>query len=109
MDDELATLQDIAVKFRRQFGQNADACKAKLTIEIALVANDTTDPSFRIITAIKQTHPKRPPSISMAMGSADDNSLYVLASGSSKTGPKQLKLTTEDGRIIDQETGEVLD
>ncbi|MCC7334413.1 MAG: hypothetical protein IT422_04935 [Pirellulaceae bacterium] len=109
---ELADLQDRIVKYVEQFGDNALKAVAKLDIQVALKVENTDDKAFSVKTTIKTTMPKRPASVSMAMGGVDDGgkmALFVRSSGSDEVHPRQMKLATRDGRVIDPETGRVLD
>lgn len=109
---ELADLQDRIVKYVEQFGDNALKAVAKLDIQVALKVENTDDKAFSVKTTIKTTMPKRPASVSMAMGGVDDGgkmALFVRSSGSDEVHPRQLKLATRDGRVVNQDTGEVLD
>ncbi len=109
---ELADLQDAIVKFVEQHGDRAEKAVATLEIKIALKVENTDDKAFSVKTAMKSTMPRRPASVSMAMGGANDDgklALFVRSSGSDEVHPRQLKLSTKDGRVIDQATGKVLD
>jgi hypothetical protein len=113
INDELKDLQTKLALFHRTYGEAAEKATAKLTVEIMLrVENAEAEGAFSIKTGIKSVLPKRPATVSIAIGGVNDDhklALFVRSSGSDETHPKQLKLATQDGRIIDQETGRVLD
>lgn len=109
---ELKELQESICKFRRQYGEKAKGAKAKLTVEIGIEIEDVDDDAYSVKTTMKATHPKRPASLSIAMGGSDDDgkmALFVRRSGSDDEHPRQMKLATRDGRIVDPETGRILD
>lgn len=112
LDAELLQLQHQLALFRRQFCEKAKGSVAKLQIEVQLKIEDVDDEGYSIKTVMKTTLPKRPASVSLAMGGQTDDgkmALFVRKAGSDRNYPTQLKLATRDGRIIDRETGEVLD
>ena len=112
LDLELQDLQEAVAKFRRVYGEKAKGAKAKLTIDIEIAIEDVDDDAYSVKTSMKATHPKRPASVSIAMGGETDDgklALFVRKSGSDKTSPKQGKLATRDGRTIDPVSGEVVD
>lgn len=113
LDDELRDVQEAISKYRRVHSTKSKSAKAKLTIEIELgVEGDGEEDVFSVKTSMKTTLPKKPASVSIAMGGQDDDgrmALFVRRAGSDDHHPKQLKLATQDGKIIDQDTGEVLD
>lgn len=105
---ELAELQESIVKFCRLHGEKAKGAVACIDIKIAMKVENPDDQAYSVKTSLKSTLPKRPASISLAMGGTDDDgkqALFVRKSGSDDSNPKQMKLATRDGRTIDQETG----
>jgi hypothetical protein len=112
IDEDLKDLQTKLALFHRKYGSDALKSVAKLKIVIALkVENDEAEGAFSITTSIESVEPKRPAECTLAIGGIDDDrklALFVRKSGSDEHHPAQLKLTTADGRIIDQETGRVL-
>ena len=105
---ELAELQDAIVKYCRLHGEKAKGAVAALDIKIAIKVENVDDQAYSVKTSIKATHPKRPASISLAMGGTGDDgkqALFVRKSGSDESNPRQMKLATKDGRAIDFETG----
>lgn len=109
---ELGDLQDAIVKYCRLHGEKSKGAVAKLQVEIAVKVENPDDQGYSIKTSIKAVHPKRPASVSLAMGGTNDDgkqALFVRKSGSDGTSPRQLKLSTRDGRTIDSETGEAFE
>lgn len=105
---ELAELQDAIVKYCRLHGEKAKGAVAALDIKIAIKVENVDDQAYSVKTSIKATHPKRPASISLAMGGTGDDgkqALFVRKSGSDESNPRQMKLATKDGRAIDLDTG----
>ena len=109
---ELAELQNAIVQFCEAHGDRAEKAVAVLEIKIALKVENPDDKAFSVKTTMKSKMPTRPASVSMAMGGSNDDgkmALFVRASGSDESYPKQMKLATHDGRVIDPETGKALD
>ena len=105
---ELAEAQRTLANFRKKHGDKSLKAKVKLSVDIELSIASVEDAAYAIKTSIKVTNPKRPASVSLAIeGQTDDNkmALFVRASGSDTDNPRQGKLTTRDGRVIDSETG----
>jgi hypothetical protein len=113
MSQELAALQEQLATFKKQYGEKSEKAVAKLTIEISLkIENIEDEGAYSVKTTMKATAPKRPASVSIAIGGRDDDNkmaLFVRKSGSDESSPKQLKLATRNGKIVNQDTGEVLD
>lgn len=113
IDDDLRELQRKLANFQRTYGIESLKAVAKLKIEISLkVENDESDGAFSITTSVATIEPKRPKTLSLAIGGVDEDNnmaLFVRASGSDENHPKQLKLATKNGQVINQETGEILD
>lgn len=113
LDKELADLSDTIVRFCHEHGAAALKCKGELNIKLALKIENPEDLAVSLKISMKPVPPQPPATVSMVMGGVHDDgkkmALFVRASGSDRSHPKQLKLATHDGRIIDQDTGEVLD
>lgn len=112
LDQELRELQRALVNYRHTYGEKSKGAVAKLKIEIAIGIANPDDDAYIVKAGMKAEHPKRPATVSLAMGGVDDDgklALFVRKSGSDDAHPRQLKLATKDGKVINQETGEVLD
>jgi hypothetical protein len=112
LNQELAEIQQAISAFRKQYGEKAKDAKAKLTIDIEVKVENVDENFYSVKTTMKATHPKRPASVSIAMGGADDDgkmALFVRQSGSDDEHPRQMKLATRNGRIVDPETWIPLD
>lgn len=102
VDTELQSLQRVLVDFVRKHGKKAEKAVAKLTIEIKIQAANVDANAFSITTAMKCSVPKRPESISLAIGD-DEGNLLVRETGSDKTRPQQGKLFPTQGSGIANE------
>ena len=109
-DEELRRIQSEISRYRNEHGERAKGAKAKLTIKISLAIEPKTGaPSIKAEFDI--TLPSPPPDVSMAKWGADEHGpcLKVQAAGSFDGPPAQRRLCTVDGRLVDQNTGEVVD
>lgn len=109
---DLRNLQAAMVNYAKKHRDRAEGSKGKLMIEITLVCDVPGDLAFSVKALTKTTVPNSPASFSVAMGESDDDdqpALFVRGSGSSKSPPQQGVLTTQDGRKVDAETGEVIE
>jgi hypothetical protein len=116
LDSELAELQAAHMRFVKKYGGAAWKSTSKLIIELAIkcetVNEDSDDHAFSVRASMKATTPKRPASLSMAMSgetATGEPCLFVRAAGSDTSDPKQGKMFTRDGRLIDPVTGEAAD
>ena len=111
----LAEVQAALLKHYETYGDRTNSGKAKLKIEIALVwerKKDMEVPLHSIKVEFKKDLPQPPASVGLALASEDHEGrpcLMVQASGSRSEDPRQGRLCTDDGRTIDQETGEVVE
>jgi hypothetical protein len=110
VEGDLRKAQASLVEFVKKHGPESKGAKAKLTVEITLGCVNPTDMLFGIKASTKTAVPNRPPSVSLALSDEDDDgtpALFARSSGTSRAIPQQGVLTTEDGRVVDQKTGEV--
>jgi len=94
-----------------KYGPPATAkSKAKVSLEITIQPENADDGSYAVTGIIKTTVPGRPAVSTLALASVDqdgEETLFVRASGSSPDeDPRQMKLSTDDGRVVDPETHE---
>jgi hypothetical protein len=111
VQDDFRNLQAEMVRYADEHGELAYKSKGKLVIEINVQCDSPKDKAFTIKALTKTTVPNSPASVSVAMGEQDDDdkpALFVRAAGSSKAPPKQGILTTQDGKRVDTDTGEVI-
>lgn len=85
--------------------------KGRVAVNIFLDYEAGDDGGYDIRTRIDSRLPGRPERASTVVPQevAGQMFLCVRKSGSSADSPNQKRLTTDDGRAVDQETGEVLD
>ena len=101
LDKELAALQKTLASYVKEHGAKAEKAVAKLSIEISIKVQNTESEAYSITTAMKTTIPKRPATVSLAIGGiADDGSatLFVRRDGSDETRPEQGKLFKTHGK-----------
>ena len=111
INKELRNIQEQLVKHAKAYGHKAAKAKASLKAEIVLICLDPEQDAYGCFAQIKTALPAAPPVASMLMAGetqTGESCLLCKKSGSSKDHPNQLKLCTDDGRKIDQDTGEVL-
>lgn len=109
---ELEKATQAITAYCREHGDKAHKAKAKLKIEIEMCVVNAADGAYSIKNTIKTEHPGRPSSVSLAVGGEDERgqgTLFVRGSGSDQHHPRQAKLATRDGRVIDPVSGEPLD
>jgi hypothetical protein len=105
LDIELADLQQVLAKYVAQHGEKALKAVAKLQIEIQLKVENVESDAYSVKTSIKSVQPKRPASVSMAIGGRDDDgklALFVREMGSDESTPAQGKLFQTKGQIDDE-------
>lgn len=101
LDKELAALQKTLAAYVKEHGDKADKAVAKLSIEISLKVQNVEGEAYSITTAMKTTVPKRPSTVSLAIGGIDDDgsaTLFVRQDGSDESRPEQGKLFKTHGR-----------
>lgn len=82
--------------------------KAEVTAKIAIRFDGLDESDFSIRTALKVAVPGRPPHATKAVAEYQkgEEGLFVRASGSTDDmDPRQMRLATKDGRVIDPESG----
>lgn len=100
LDLELADIQHVLAKYVELHKDKAHKAVAKLSIEIAIRVESVESEAYSVKTSIKSTPPKRPSSVSMAIGGTDDNgnlTLFVRDLGSDESSPIQGKLFRTNG------------
>ena len=101
LDKELAALQKTLAAYVKEHGDKADKAVAKLSVEISLKVQNVEGEAYSITTAMKTTIPKRPATVSLAIGGIDDDgsaTLFVRQDGSDETRPEQGKLFKTHGK-----------
>lgn len=107
-------LRDAAAKLiehGKKYGPELTAkAKAELTVKITIQNDGAEDGIYSVKGAIATKLPGRPIHLTRAIHETEQDgqeSLFVRASGSTADTPRQGKLSTEDGKPIDLNTGEV--
>lgn len=107
---ELIRLQSELLKHIRKYSESETAgASAELTIKVKLQSLKDPPDMFAVKTSISTKLPGRPDHVSAAVVSENEKgqpTLFCRRSGTNKDDPRQGRLSTEDGREIDQETGE---
>lgn len=110
LDIELAKAQQLIEAFRKRWEEKSEKAAVELNLRIRMVCIDPTEGMYRTEWDLQTKRPKRPKAVSSAIASQDDAgkaALFVRSSGSDDSDPRQLKLSTRDGRTIDPVTGAV--
>lgn len=101
------------IAYKKKYGKEAShGAKATVSVKIHVKFEGRDESDFSIKGTIQETVPARPSSITVAIENEDQDStptLFVRRSGSSKDTPRQGIITTQDGELVDPETGEVMD
>lgn len=109
----LARLQAAMVRYVKTHGvEKAAKAKAKLQIGVTLQFEGPNAEDFSVKGELRESVPSRPAVVTRAVADETDTgepALFVRASGSTKDDPRQGVLATEDGRVVDTATGEVLE
>lgn len=99
--------------FKKNFGvERSKGIKGTVTAKMTMCFDGRGDTDFSIKATVNKSTPARPASVTVATEDTEQDgrpTLWVRASGSSKTEPAQQVLCTQDGRTVDPNTGEVLD
>lgn len=117
VESQFAAMQRRLCEYVQEHGDRAEGAKAKLILTVEVKAEHVSpdepgDSSYSISTDIRASIPTRPKRASTAIAGEDDDGtprLFARASGTSEGEPRQLRLATEDGRVVDPETGEVIE
>jgi hypothetical protein len=113
LDEEIHRASRELLKHVQKYGPDATKkSKAEVTLKITLSPENAADGSYSIVGAINSKIPGRPAHATLAIHEQEqtgEETLFVRASGSDSTTPRQMKLATDDGKAIDPNTGEVLE
>lgn len=109
VEEKFREVQERLTRYAQTHHDRAIGGKAVLTVKVTLLIEKTGDPSIR--AEIETKLPSDPPALTFAEFSADEHGpcIKVQRAGSFVDPPRQSRLFTEDGRLIDQSTGEILD
>ena len=112
LNKALCELQKKIIGHVKEHGLKAYKAKASVEAKITFACLDPEQGSYGCLASIKTTVPAIPSAASMLMSGetqTGEGCLLCKASGSSIDHPGQGKLCTKDGRLIDTDTGEVVD
>lgn len=109
VDEELGEIRRALVAYVKKHGEAAEKAKAELSIKITLQFDGGPDAEdYSIKCTLSTKRPGRPALVTRAFEEVEQDgtpTLFVRASGSDANPPRQMKLATDDGRVVDQKTG----
>lgn len=98
------------LEYQRKHGKDRTrGAKATVTVKVTIAADKETD-AFMVRGDIQEKIPSRPPVIDLAIEECDDagnDTLFMRKTGGTADSPRQGVLTTREGEVVDQVTGEV--
>lgn len=113
LNEEMIRAQRSIEAYRKRWGEDALKAGIQVELKIKFVCLDTSEGMYRTEWSLDTKRPKRPKSTSTAIASEDEAgnpALFVRSSGSADDDdPRQLKLATKDGRVVDPVTGKADD
>lgn len=110
LDQQLDRVNRAMCAYVEEHGEAANKATATITLKIKVKCQDVDDGIFIVTGSIAANVPARPARSTAAIVSADEDDnpcLFARASGSTEGNPAQLKMTTDDGQVIDPATGEI--
>jgi hypothetical protein len=108
-EEQFASLQRRMAGYARLWRDAARGAKATLTLKLTVKVEDPTEGMFSVRGETVARVPSRPAHVTSAISAAGEGGEEVLmcrASGTANDNPCQRRLFTQDGRAIDQESGE---
>jgi hypothetical protein len=112
---DFAEVQKSLINYIERNGKRIQKGTSKLVIELTVGAAKPKNSdvfSYYVEAKTKKVLPATPPSVSVLLLDLNDDNvetLFVAASGGRRDTPQQQILCTQDGRAVDQETGEVME
>lgn len=112
LNEDLARATKALIDHVQEYGVEATTkSKAKITLEITLAPVNAADGTFAYSAKVKTSLPGRPAYATTAILDRDaldgnKQTLFVRASGGDDGDPRQMRLSTDDGRAIDPATQE---
>jgi hypothetical protein len=110
MERGFETLQKHMCKYAQRYGVAAEGATAELIVKLKIKLVSADDGVYTVRSDISSKVPGQPAMLSMAIAAeADDGEavLFARASGATAGNPRQLRLTTDAGEVVNPETGEV--
>ena len=89
--------------------ERTKGAKAKVKMEVAFAFDGAADDDYSVKGTIRLDLPADPPVVCKGLPDVTENgipALFVRASGATNEDPRQGRLTTRDGRVVDPESGE---
>lgn len=110
INDEINDATKALIAHVRAHGPEATAkAKAEVCVKITIQKDGVEPTDYSLKGTITSKRPGRPSNVTRAMHEDEIDGeglvLFVNIAGSSKDNPRQQKLATDDGRMIDPETG----
>lgn len=108
---DLLRLQKDLLEYVEAWGEQAKGAKATLVLKVTLRCDNPEHEVYSIKTDSELKLPRRPSTVSNAIADmTEDNkpALFVRRSGSDAGDPRQKKLATHDGRVVNED-GELED
>ena len=109
IDDEVQEAAAKLLAHVKKYGPEATVkAKAEVTLKVTIMFDGADESDYSIKGAISSKIPGRPCHVTKAMSGQEQTGeevLFVRASGSDASSPRQGKLATDDGRAIDLGTG----
>lgn len=113
LDEELARAAKALVAHVQKWGPDVTKkSRATVTLKVDFAPQSAEDGSYSITASVASRLPGRPVHATLAIHEAEqtgEETLFVRASGSDGTTPRQMKFATDDGLAVDPKTGEVID
>lgn len=110
MERGFEQLQKHLCKYAQTYGEAAEGASAELSVKIKLKISNVNDGVYSVKSTIGSKLPDQPAMVSMAIVGETEGGeavLFARASGATEGNPRQLKLTTDNGEVVDPATGEV--
>ena len=111
LDDEINKAAKAILEHAKLWPKDTKA-KSQVVLTVTFSPESVDDGSYAVESTITGKRPARPKHASLAIHDTDqetsEDTLFVRASGSDAVTPRQLKLATDDGRAIDQDTGKAI-
>lgn len=108
-NEELREVQSKIIEHVAAYGSEATK-KSKAELQITIVIAPAGDgAAYSVKTSFKKKLPGRPSHVTLGIADREQTgelALFVRKSGSDDVSPKQGKLATNAGEVIDEETGE---
>ena len=113
LNEDMIRAQRAIEAYRKKWGSEAQKAAIEVQLKVRFICLDADDGMYRVEWSLDTKRPKRPKQTSAAIAAEDESgnpALFVRSSGSDgDEDPRQLKLATRDGRVVDPVTGKAAD